>query len=384
MFSFRYIAFLSLIFIETNTLSLGFDNARDVQLGIWEFSDDIPWYPPFVISDKFKIRDIEITGSNTWYIWDRFHRLWHTIDAGEKWVPLAMPSTNMGNVEFLSNGTGFVPGRIGVWETHDGGETWHCHHFEDWHVPASICTSPTGRVIAASWSSVYIRGIAGDKWKRVVIPGNSNGDRSIVSRGMYDGGTYCSDEYFWICLETYSGEKKVLRITKDGKVAVLLRLIDCGQLIDISGDGGDIVVYAFNNQIAITINGGCAWGIMPLERITKGHLIELDVLPDGIMYALCREGRMTNLMKSADLGETWSKEKIWCDNDISEIEFLNESFGLAGSADGQLMSTSDGGATWDLIRKRVQPKVDKDDEAWGFFPWDKEHAKESEPAISSD
>jgi photosystem II stability/assembly factor-like uncharacterized protein len=114
-----------------------------------------------------------------------------------------------------------------------------------------------------------------------------------------------------------------------------------GQFTSFSGmafSGNNGVVVGDLGRIARTTNGGVSWS----NTNTTGSTLRDAAWPTATSVVVVGEGR---ILRSTNSGQTWTA--VWDgSNDLRAVSFPTASIGFAAGTGGDLLRTSDGGATW--------------------------------------
>lgn len=285
-----------------------------------------------------------------------------TLNRGVSWVGLPAPVVPLGprgtsqpavwGIRFANPVDGFVFGS-GLWETTDGGEHWATAASPGGSI--SDLEVIDGQVLAAAGGSLYRRPLAGGSWS-VVTQVSSSAVIATQARvaAVLDGSTVIVTSNGGLNLTTAAAPCTTLGVAEPSSVAVTgpdsLALL-CA---------GGAALGSVQKTVYVSDDLGAHWtkaGSPPLGGDPAG----LSAGTSGRLVVAAESGA-SELYYSADGGATWST--AWYAGDggagFNDLGFTTTSNGVVvrgpafsdGNGEGspgQLLLTSNGGATWQTV-----------------------------------
>jgi len=124
-----------------------------------------------------------------------------------------------------------------------------------------------------------------------------------------------------------------------------IELPDWPALIDVAAcPNGNFVALAFAPLVFVSTDGGNNWVARPIP--TEESPQALTCAPDDKIWVV---GAFTYRWSSADDGATWSESTNDEDALLTTIQFFDDKNGMITGEFGTLMTTVDGGESWDTL-----------------------------------
>jgi photosystem II stability/assembly factor-like uncharacterized protein len=252
------------------------------------------------------LNDICLVTDSMWVAVGEIGTIIRTTDRGQTWT--VTTSRDLGtwatlrSVSFVSKTEGWVGGDSAtLFHTSDGGVSWHRltpaiegYDMSEFSIDNIRFLNPSYGFACGTSSSGFV-------WNTT------------------DGGMT------WAMVEDFDWPHRQIAYLKDSVVMIL-------------GSGG---------EIEMSIDSGNTW-LWDGRQVPFKQCIEINVLSPDTIWAV---GDMT-IQHSTDGGFTW-EEKYPSDIELASITFIDDMHGWAATNDvGQVITTSDGGTTWnqDTIR----------------------------------
>lgn len=250
-----------------------------------------------------------------------------SVDGGSNWSQLPVDQAQLNAIHFRNGGVGYIAGTQGhIFKTTDAGNSW-------WDVSSGgrndlrcMFFTDTTRGWASGWD-VDNGG--------VILQTTNGGDQWNIS--LADSNIFFNRIFF---LDSLSG--RASGFVRNGNA------------------------YLFK-----TTNSGGAWGSISIPGLTR--TIDMEVPSDSNCWILGLDERTgtRTLLKTTDDGENWSVRYVDSANSYTTcVEFIDSDHGwLASLANARILSTSDGGNSWNDRSVGIdQPITDidfvSDQEGW--------------------
>lgn len=315
-----------------------------------------------------------------------------TTDAGATWTLATIPAivtSQLRSITFVNSTTGFVAGENGaILKTTDGGQNWNLYqnsgaNFADYTSTAIYAKfydiaffNETDGIVAGE-SRIYYTTDAGETWTESYNQYDNN-LRSILITGstsaiaMGDGGimlTTTNKGQTWELKNNYNNSS-IRDIDFAGTTGYAV--IDGGKIIKSADDGQTWQNLTFSSSlrsvltlsanVAITgassiyktTDGGTNWDTKPVT--TNGTIYDIHSPDQSVIYGV---GYKT-VIKSTDIGETWSTLSSPYDNNLNGVFFIDNNTGIAvGGSYGtsKIYRTTNGAASWDEITSPITNKT---------------------------
>ena len=245
-----------------------------------------------------------------------------------------IPRVDYNGVYFFNADTGFAVGAKGVViKTTNGGKSWK--------QKLTPVTTILMKIRAFSESNIFICGLygtllhstdKGETWNAIDLGTSSH----LISIKFIDNQTG------WIC-----GFDSTLFKTENGG-ATWERITT-----SFEGDYRDIDFYNFqigyicgDKGFLVTTNSGKTWTEKSIQWLNT-----VEPLTENILLAGNIPG---DILYSTDRGATWSKRNDTYASDIQSIEMVNDTLGYAsGRSSGGYYFTTDAGKTWDFEAEKI-------------------------------
>lgn len=310
---------------------------------------------PSPLHDDASLNDVALVGRSAAIAVGDRGTVWKSSDGAKSWTFVPTPvSAALRSASFLTDRVGWIVGtesdpytRLSfgvVLSTRDGGETWerspprtlpalvHVHFFDLENGIAAGESSgehPTGVYITddggKTWRSLPGKDYAG--WRTACFP-NENGGfvaglqgrMSLVGNGQMIA-------------------PRVDDLGQRGLRGVVLQSDNTGWLV---GEGA----------LALqTTNGGLVWQepAKPLPRDLKDFADFHSVASKGSGAWICGSPGSA-VWHTPDNGRSWTVQPTGSAAPLHAIRFASETHGVAVGAFGTILTTDDGGATWNAVR----------------------------------
>ena len=281
--------------------------------------------------------------------------IWHSIDGGQKWERQSSgTSASLRAVHFLTPYTGWVVGRMElpgggsrgvVLATTDGGLKWT--PIATHPIPGLNCVrffTQRDGVAAGDGSDMFPTGLfttndGGQSWRPVPgkrCPSWLAADFSDTETGALSGPwsqlATVRDGLFGVADVDPLGGRSIKGLKLSGNFAVAV------------GQGGLILTSSKS--------AGLKWGFtvpnMPKDVISACDF-DAVAIHGKHLWVVGRPG--TFVLHSLDLGQTWEVQKTGQALPLHAVHFLNENVGWAAGEMGTILSTTDGGKSWKVVRQ---------------------------------
>jgi photosystem II stability/assembly factor-like uncharacterized protein len=137
----------------------------------------------------------------------------------------------------------------------------------------------------------------------------------------------------------------ILRSADEGASWQRVELPEWPALIDITAcPNGDFIALAFAPLVFVSSDAGASWTPRPLPTTESPQA--LTCAPDNRIWVV---GAFTNRWSSADAGLSWEEATNDEDALLTTVQFFNAEQGVITGEFGTVLTTSDGGETWDSM-----------------------------------
>lgn len=315
------------------------------------------------------IRNICVVGSDGVAAWDRTYRMVVSADRGSSWEEIPVPSSR-GSASFASLQEGCVAGRLGVWRTDNGGNTWDHSRLSPWSSPGFVSIGPNGAGFAVTGKAAWWSADGGQQWVKVEV------DTSLGIRSLYPVGAMNLRHAYGVAEVVRpdqgispSRQTVVLRFSSKTTVEALGK-VDRSGVQDIEAGVSSAVAAVtehslyygddeFKFSLIVLKDGKLPVGFRRCEVFTKGKVL-----------VLARATSTGSELYSVEIASrTCTKLHAWPELKLTAIEFSDNAIGYVGGERGEIFRTADGGENWELIRS-PEPAG-----AWGIdHSWEEAHS----------
>ncbi|WP_323789391.1 YCF48-related protein [Psychroserpens sp.] len=323
---------------------------------------------------------VYFVNENVGFATRQHYEMFKTVDAGETWIEINIPSYEIASFQFIDDNIGFACGNDGVFiKTIDGGNTWSFSSFENspvydysglnglhfTDINHGYATGSRGRIIkttdgGSTWDGhsfsydaiaqlKFIENNIGHASIRGILYKTIDGGISWVEKGApenlyiykYD---MVNENIGYAIVGSNSSYTRVYK-TIDGGVSWTqtnngYQLINESSLfsIDFLDENIGFTSGGFNQLKTFkTINGGDSW-----IQVSSTNFSDIQILDSQIGFAI--DNRI--VYKTTDGGNNWEISSPTFDQDLTSMHFINENTGYI-VGDGYLSyKTSDGGMSW--------------------------------------
>jgi photosystem II stability/assembly factor-like uncharacterized protein len=194
----------------------------------------------------------------------------------------------------------------------------------------ALWMAPSGeRLVVAAGSELYATCDGGDTWERVAqLPSDVLalvGDNKLLLVGLHDAGLW----------KSFDGGKTFV----DGSQGIAAR--GFALLKEVDGR-----FYASGPQEGLWVSDdrGNTW--RPLSALNAYlPLTAFATAPDGALFVA---SQLDGILRSTDEGASW--QLVYQSVGVQAISIAPDKVGLAGTLDGQLLASLDGGRTWNTAQ----------------------------------
>ena len=217
-----------------------------------------------------------------------------------------------------------------LYHSGDGGRTWELLQAEVGDGPVNcLWLAPdyaeSGRMVCAVGADIYVSTDRGESWRAAAEMPSSilalTGDESTVLAGLHDAGIWRSADG-GLAWESISGSLSARGFAR----------------LMVSGEK----LYAMGPQegVWVSVDGGKAWqilpGLAPYLPLTAAYMAH-----ENALLVASQRG----VLRSTDQGNTW--DTVSQAQGVQALLLVAETGdGWAGTGDGKLLVSHDGGATW--------------------------------------
>jgi photosystem II stability/assembly factor-like uncharacterized protein len=298
-------------------------------------------------------------------------RIMHTFDGGLTWYRQRSGTTSdLHQVQFVNDqdgwAIGFAPSQYTgpaptdpvILRTTDGGDTWRqlSPMTSPWVPDSVVFTNPTDGWMDGSYlvqppttatDDLLHTTDGGTTWQSVTLATPDPTIGQIAFADPQDGWIADSSGVVW-------------RTTDGGQTWASVGLPDSSGLATLACDGQTVLAtsrFANGPGFCRSTDGGQTWSEVPSP--VSGSLAAVAFASASDVWATAGAGE---LLHSSDAGATWSyltTEPTY----LSSIAFADDSHGWAVGVNGSMVSTQDGGASWTIDAAQAA------DPFWGIsFP----------------
>lgn len=299
--------------------------------------------------DDATLRDVHFVDAQLGWAAGDHGVVWHTENGGEIWHAQNTPTASqLSTIFFADQLNGFAAGgrvkpltgqSVGeLLRTTDGGKTWRPIpglllpwitkiHFIDakrgFAVGMSSALYPSGawKTNDSGMTWTPIMGVTGENW----------------SRGSFDGSTG-------------------LLLSRSGAAAWLSnnRLIKTNPATDWLCSRGDVsllnrgVAFHASSSVSVSPDSGQTWQRNVVQSAVDALGVHASAICPGQVWLAGAVG--SRILKSDDIGNTWKAVPTTATLPIHSLRFLSDTHGWAVGSKGLILSTKDGGVTWQQQR----------------------------------
>lgn len=311
-----------------------------------------------------------------------------------RWPDAMVADADLQSVHFVDAELGWAVGDHGaIWHTHDGGLQWHAQtapvdafwqtvHFIDartgwvaggYRLPYTSVSR--GRMLHTVDGGTTWREIPASGWPEIRACRFLDADKGFVAcgpsslfpRGLLksqDGGRAWSSQSAasvggWIDA-SWDDWGRGTAVTSTGEVAVVqgaeVHAARLGEQVPapvraIARDRDTVLAVGEVGSVWRSANGGKTWQDLSITMPAGvGELFDFHAvaLRGKQVWIVGNPG--TVVFHSADMGQTWSVNSTGQSLPLADVMFVDDQRGWAVGAAGVVVSTTDGGATWQVQR----------------------------------
>lgn len=243
---------------------------------------------------------------------------------------------NLYGVSFVDQNIGFATGQFGrIIKTSNGGQTWTTYAPTHGKIDqVQVVSDSVGYALRGY--DIYKTDDHGVSWKQLSIPSGVGFTYPI---------DFVSEEIGYAIGR--SGNSNSVYKTKDGGLTWLrahARESLLGEnlyALDFISENVGFVSGGFNSNVILkTVNGGQSWS--QVGNVTLG---EIQFINETTGFGRTRGLSRNSIYKTTDTGENW--QKIFeIEEDITALDFVNDSEGYFVGDEALMYKTTDGGASW--------------------------------------
>lgn len=342
--------------------------------------------------DIYSFNAVTFTDKNTgWLIGGGYYgnELFKTTDCGRSWTwnyqAFNPVEYSFHDICFIDKNRGYILGNASLYETSDGGNTWHLKNTDNEEGPYSSVTftdSLTGWIIGgATGNSIYKTTNGGNNWTvitdstinssdqlyKIRFANNNNGwivgENGIIYRTNNSGNDWISqrdpiynlNSLFFVNVNTgwAVGDSGTIFNTTNGgdnwekqfyDNTLFMRSVYAADSQNVIASGykinGSWPSYTYSAAILQTTDGGQIWQKQTIDSL--GSLNSICFPSKEIGWAV--GGR---IIKTSDGGITWHVQSNL--TNLGHVQFINANTGWVGigyQSDNNLYKTTNGGNTW--------------------------------------
>lgn len=319
--------------------------------GLWDFDLQVRAEEPTPSQDDATIRDIQFVGSRIgWAVGDR-GTIWRTRDAGASWNFIAAPmNCSLQSVCFLTDRVGWIVGGgttpftrtdYGVvLFTSDGGQTWEhrapdtlppLYHVQFFDLQSGIAVGSSG---GDSTSGVFVTADGGETWK---------------AHSGQSGRAWRAADFHSTHAGVVSGRNgRVANVGGKDVLAQQFGSFGLRSLNDVRLQKDRSGWLVGDGALALTTdNEGVVWKLPPNPLPAElADITDFQAVAVNGAKAWIAGSPGSVIWHTQDRGQSWVKQPTGQTVPIHAIEFSSETNGVAAGALGLLLTTEDGGATW--------------------------------------
>jgi len=276
--------------------------------------------------------------NNGYMVGDYESIVWRSTDGGYHWTSRnCITSEYFTKIRFFSKLTGVCvapAGKIG--RTTDAGETWtdvstQGHTYSSISCPDSLTGYAAGYL--SSTAIIMKTTDAGASWQGLTYPYGANDKIYGIHFRDKDKG--------WVVCK----EGKISKTTDGGATWTtsipypLLTLYGCSSI----GSGDSVWAAGTYGSILFSSDGGDHWTLQYSINNVNYSNLSLQMFPDGTGFA---SGTKGFFITTTNFGGEWKRAYIRNGNGIADMFFLNKNTAWITGAEGFIMKTTNGGATF--------------------------------------
>ena len=289
------------------------------------------------------LRGTYLLDSGLGYVTGDAGEILKSIDRGLTWTTLSSGTTqNLYDVYFFNDAEGLVVGDNGlIRRTTDGGATW-----------STVSSGVRDSLRSVSFSGA--NGICGGLSQDILYSTDSGATWKVSQKDFFGGGFFGA-HMISPTVGFVSGQNSIFQalagVTVDGGVNwTFYPFYFNGN----EGTGDDVFFFddmtgvtsgvLFDNEGAIsrTTDGGADWSSTLFPNGVQG----IDFPSPSSGYAV---GFFGTILKSTDLGITWTSQDSGISTDLLDVHFLSDGLtGVAVGVGGTILRTTNGGQSGDL------------------------------------
>ncbi|MFZ0391259.1 MAG: YCF48-related protein, partial [Calditrichia bacterium] len=345
------------------------------------------WLIQFDAVDPYAWFDVHFLNDSTGFVAGNFGRLWKSTDGGNSWQDVS-PENFAGSIRkiyFVSETTGYCcADNCFIFKTVDGGNKWNrlssaVFGTEDLY---DIFAFDENKVFTITYDSniIYNSMDGGATWQKTVLTlmpalskrllactGFASGDAFVSGSG---GVVYKSTDFgqswtlstaFWpftvTSLHSIAGYDKN-HIFTGGDYGILYKSENGGNswdtldfpagqsIVNISCYDSILQVFAEYGQFFRSTDNGAHFN--PLMEWPNISLRKMTVLSERIL-CFSTDGREMSISPDSGSGWSYPLKIIPEKNEINDVCFKNDLYGLISGAKGYIGKTVDGGLSWEQL-----------------------------------
>lgn len=280
---------------------------------------------------KSNIIELKFLNNNTGYLLTR-ERLFKTLDGGESWFTLNSAGySGFNGIHFNDIANFWVVGDNGlIIHTTDDGLSW---------LDFSLSTSRANTTIYFLDDSIGFIGRefftslkttdGGQSWNTIQTPGHM-----LINK------------YFFINSDTgfaIGSYGKIFRTTNKGQEWQNISPYSVQKFkSSFVTNNNTILIFSTSGQIAKSTDIGENWELISIGNYNNDFFSNINFVNDSVFYIV---GSYGNIFKTIDCGQSWIRLTKGLENSIRDIWFINRNNGWILSLDG-IFKTTDGGISW--------------------------------------
>lgn len=308
------------------------------------------------------LRAVDFPSDLTGYLGGDNGTLLKTIDGGITWNQLNSPEyLSGGNLNFLSNDTGFVAQNSAIHRTRDGGETWDVARLALWSTAnETFFVNDTLGFAYGYYSLLYKTTDGGDTWQKISF--------NTFNDNVYECARFTDENNGYIINHEFPYHEYILMRTRDGGQTWDHMELPAGvsdvASVTVLGPGNIWIASAkpFPNgnywtgkeaRVYHTTDDGITWTTHPIGMCNSSYPVE------NIHFFNETEGRVigfAHLWTTSDGGQTWVDHEnydIDYSNGESGISWLNYNNVFIANYQPSLIRTSDNGSTFEQLTQET-------------------------------
>jgi photosystem II stability/assembly factor-like uncharacterized protein len=288
--------------------------------------------------------------------------VFHTQNLGASWDSVNIPTIrDFFDVFFLTPDSGWTCGRAGdIWATTDGGNTWRRQNLGGPKHAARIRFVDGEFGWAAGGDIVQLRTTnGGTEWQQIFlpIPPFPAGDTA-----EFQGVWFVDHNYGWLVAghwpagDTFLGGQGLIARTTNGgdswEIVYRDTTYDFYDVCFVNRNNGWVVGGNDRNFQALvlhTTDGGSSWSSQSLPA--GARFLRAVKFVNPVTGWAC--GRNGTIIHTTDGGNNWVLQNSNADSTLFDIDFADESIGMA-AGNGITVVTTDGGEHWVPVLVGIQ------------------------------